>query len=146
MVAENRKRLGRQRARRNVEDRGGQLAGDLVHIGDHQQQALRGGEGGSERAGLQCAVQRARRAAFALHLDHRGHRAPDVRFQLGGPLVGPFAHGRRGRNRVNGDDFVDLVGHIGRGFIAVDGDFRACDAGWTGQNFPLLLGLRMIVA
>jgi hypothetical protein len=39
-----------------VEDGAGQLARDLVHIGDHQQQALRGGEGGGQRAGLQRAV------------------------------------------------------------------------------------------
>ena len=80
MVAENGKRLRGQRARRNVEDRGGEFAGDLEHIGDHQQQALRGREGGSERAGLQCAMQRAGRSAFALHFDHRGHGAPDVGF------------------------------------------------------------------
>ena len=57
----------------------GQLAGDLVHVGDHQQQALRRGEGGGERAGLQRAVEGAGGAAFALHLDHRRHGAPDVR-------------------------------------------------------------------
>ena len=38
--------------------RRGQLAGDLEHVGDHQQQALRRREGGGQRAGLQ-----ARRAA-----------------------------------------------------------------------------------
>jgi hypothetical protein len=37
-----------------MEDRGGQLAGDLVHIGDHQQQPLRGREGRGQRTGLQA--------------------------------------------------------------------------------------------
>ena len=57
---------------------GGQLAGDLVHVGDHQQQALRRREGRRQRAGLQRAVNGAGRAAFALHLDHRRDGAPDV--------------------------------------------------------------------
>jgi len=40
MVAEDRKRLGRQRARRHMKHRGSQLARDLVHVGDHQEQTL----------------------------------------------------------------------------------------------------------
>jgi hypothetical protein len=51
----------------------GQLAGDLVHVGDHQQQTLAGGEGRRQRAGLQRAVHRAGGAAFRLHLDDGGH-------------------------------------------------------------------------
>ena len=49
-----------------------QLARDLVHVGDHQQQALRRREGGRERARLQRAVDRAGRARLRLHLDHLG--------------------------------------------------------------------------
>ena len=41
------------------------------------------------------------------------------------------------------DDFVDLVGDVSRGFVAVNGDLRSGYAGWTGQNSPLFLGLRM---
>ena len=92
VVAEDGERVGGQRARRDVEHRGGQLAGDLEHVGDHQQQALRGGEGGGQRAGLQRAVQRAGGAAFALHLDHRRHGAPDVRSSVRrttGPPIRP---------------------------------------------------------
>jgi hypothetical protein len=50
-----------------------QLAGDLVHVRDHQQQALRRGEGRGQRTGLQRTVHRAGgagpRTAF---LDIRG--------------------------------------------------------------------------
>ena len=120
VVAEDRERLRGQRARRDVEHRRGQLAGDLVHVGDHQQQALRRGEGGGQRPGLQRAVQRAGGAAFALHLDHRRHGAPDVGLLFGGPLVRPFAHGGGRRDRINGDDFVGLVGDVGGRFVAVD--------------------------
>ena len=44
VVAEDRQRLACQRAGRDVKDRGRQFAGDLVHRGDHQQQALAGGK------------------------------------------------------------------------------------------------------
>jgi len=60
----------------------GQLAGDLVHIRDHQQQTLRRGKGGGKRAGLQGAVHRASRAAFGLHLSHGGDGPPQVRDAL----------------------------------------------------------------
>ena len=45
VIAEDRKRLRGQRARRDVKDRRRQFAGDLVHVRDHQEQSLRSGEG-----------------------------------------------------------------------------------------------------
>ncbi|OQC55923.1 MAG: hypothetical protein BWX54_01657 [Verrucomicrobia bacterium ADurb.Bin018] len=123
MVAKNGQRRGRQRARRNVEHGRGQLTRDLIHIGDHQQEALRGGEGGRQRTGLQRTVNRARRAAFGLHFHHGGHRAPDVGFAFAHPFIGPFAHVGGGRNWINGGNFRGLISDVGGGFIAVnDGD------------------------
>ena len=78
MIAKDRERLGGQGAGGNMEDGRGQLAGDLEHVGDHQQQALRGGEGGGQRAGLQGAVHCARGAAFGLHFDDQWDGAPQV--------------------------------------------------------------------
>ena len=46
VVAEDGERLGGQGAGGDVEHRAGEFAGDLVHVGDHQQQALRCREGG----------------------------------------------------------------------------------------------------
>ena len=60
VVAEDRQPLRRQRPRGHVQHRRGELAGDLVHVRDHQQQALGGGERRRERSALQRAVQRAR--------------------------------------------------------------------------------------
>jgi hypothetical protein len=37
VVAEDRKRVRRERARRHMDDRRSQFAGDLVHVGNHQQ-------------------------------------------------------------------------------------------------------------
>src|SRR4029453_10999977 len=43
--AEDRQGVGGDRGGGHVDDRRGQLAGDLEHVGQHQQQALGGGEG-----------------------------------------------------------------------------------------------------
>ena len=83
MIAENGKAMCGNGARRNMEDRAGEFARDLVHVGDHQQQTLRGGEGGGERAGLQCAMHCARRAAFGLHFDHERDGAPEILLAFG---------------------------------------------------------------
>ena len=121
MVAEDRQALGRQRAGGDVEHRRGQLAGDLVHVGDHQHEPLRRGEGGGQRPGLQRAVRRAGRAALALHFHHHGHAAPDVLDAFRGPLVGQFSHGRGWGNGIDGANFVDPIGDVGGGLVAFDG-------------------------
>ena len=69
-----------------------QFAGNLVHVWDHQQEALRRGKRRRQGAGLQGTVDSACRATLALHFHHAGHRAPDIRNTFRGPLVGPFAH------------------------------------------------------
>ena len=76
VVAEDRERVRRERARRDVQAERRQLAGDLVQVRDHQQQALRRRERRRERAGLQRAVDGARGAALRLHLDDVGHARP----------------------------------------------------------------------
>ena len=101
VVAEDRQRLRRQRARRNVKHRRRQLARDLEHVGQHQQQTLRRRERRRQRARLQRAMHCAGGAAFALHLLHDRDVAPDIRHALGRPFVGQFRHrrGRRDRDR-----------------------------------------------
>ena len=106
VVAEDRQALRRERPGGDVQHRRRQLAGDLVHVRDHQQQALRRGECRGERAALERAVQRAGGSALALHLDHRGHAAPDVGAALARPLVGQLGHRRGRRDR---EDAADLV-------------------------------------
>jgi hypothetical protein len=79
VVAEDRQRVGGDGAGGDVDDRRRELAGDLEHVGDHQQQALRRGERRGQRALLQRAVQAPGGAGLGLHLDHVGDRAPQVR-------------------------------------------------------------------
>ncbi len=68
--------VGSDRAGGNVKDRRRQFAGDLVHVGDHQQQSLRGRERGGQRPGLQGTMDGAGSAPFGLQFDDGGHRAP----------------------------------------------------------------------
>ena len=78
VVAEDGQSVSGQSSRGNMEDRGGQLTGDLVHIRNHEQETLRGREGARQRAGLQGSVHSAAGAAFGLHFHDAGHRAPDI--------------------------------------------------------------------
>ena len=59
VVAEDRERVGRDGPGGDVDHRGRQLAGDLEHVGDHQQQALRRGE--RRRRARPSAARRAAR-------------------------------------------------------------------------------------
>ena len=87
MVAEDREGMRGHGAGGDVQHRRSQFSGDFEHVGNHQQQALRGGKGGAQRSGLERAMQRTRSAAFALHLHHMGDRAPDVGLHFRRPLV-----------------------------------------------------------
>ena len=90
------------------------------HVGDHQQEALRGGEAAGERSSLQRSVQRPGSAGLRLHLDDVGHDAPQVRRAGGRPAVGRLTHGRGGRDRVDRQYLAEGVGDPRRRLIAVD--------------------------
>ena len=120
VIAKDGKRLRGERTRRDVKNGRSQFARDLVHVWDHQEQTLRSGERCAERAGLERAMDRPGGAAFTLHLEDGGHRAPQVLHPAGCPGIGPFAHRRRRCDRVNGDDFVQRVGNARDGFVSID--------------------------
>ncbi len=93
VIAEDGERVGGDSPGSHVHHAGEQLARDLEEIRDHEQEPLGGGEGGAERALQQRAVDRAGSTRLALHLDHLGDGAPEVRLRLGAPHVGELAHG-----------------------------------------------------
>ena len=64
MVAEDRQRVAGERTGRHVEYTGQKLAGDLVHVGDHQQETLRCGVGGGQGSGLERTVNGTGGTAF----------------------------------------------------------------------------------
>ena len=122
VIAEDRQRLRRERSRRDVKDAGRQLARDLVHVGQHQQQSLRRRERRREGAALQRAVHGAGGAAFRLHLLDDRNLSPDVLEAPGRPGVGQLRHRRRGRDREDGEDLVDAIRDVGCSRVAVHDD------------------------
>ncbi len=93
VVAEDVQRVGRHGTGGDVEHAGQQLTGDLVHVRDHQQQALRGGVGGGQSTGAEGAVHRAGSTGLGLHLDDLDRGAEDVLQASGRPLVDHVGHG-----------------------------------------------------
>ena len=121
MVAEDRQRLGREGAGRNVEDGREHLAGDLVHVRNHQQQPLAGRVGRGQRTGRKRTVHRTGSAGFGLHFNNFKLLAEHVLLALAGPDVGVLAH-RRGRgDRVDRRHLAERVGNVRRRVIPVDG-------------------------
>ena len=138
MVAEDRQSLRCNRSGRHVDDSRGQFTGDLVHVRDHQQQALRRGEGRGQRAALQGAVQSARRSTLALHFDHRRDGAPHIGPLRAGPFVGQLGHRRRRRDRVDAAHLVEPVGDRDGSLVAVHRGAGHVGSGnismaWTGH-------------
>ena len=103
----------------DVEHAGEQLARDLVHVGDHQQQALGRGVGGGQGACVQGAVDSAGSAGLSLHLLNFDRRTENV-FPAGSrPLVNIVGHGAGGGNGVDCCDFGECVGYMGGRVVAV---------------------------
>ena len=113
VVAEDREGVRRDRPGRDVDDRRRQLAGDLEHVGDHQEQALRRRERRRQGTLLERAVEGARRARLGLHLDDVRDLAPQVRPAGSGPVVAVLGHRRGRRDRVDRDHLADGVGDRG---------------------------------
>ena len=112
-----------QRTGAHVEDAGQQLAGDLVHVRDHQQQALRRGERRGERAGLQRAVHGTGSAGFGLHLSDADRLTKKILAIVRSPVVRDFRHrGRRG-DRVDRCHFAERISDVADSGIAVNGHF-----------------------
>ena len=110
----------------DMEHAGQQLAGDLVHIGDHQQQALRGGVGGGQRTGGQRAVDGTGSAGLGLHLAHLHRGAEDVFLTSSGPLVNQVCHGRGRGDRIDARHFGKCVADICGRVVTVHGLELSC--------------------
>ncbi len=94
MVAEDTQRVGSESTCRNMEYAGEKLAGDFIHVRDHQEKTLRSGVGSGQRAGLQRAVDCACGATFTLHLLHEYCLSENVLPACSRPVVYVFRHGR----------------------------------------------------
>ncbi len=119
MVAEDGKSLCCQGTCRNVEHAREKLAGDFIHIGDHQQETLRCGVGGGEGTGLQRAVNGTGGTGFALHLDHFHGLTENVFSAACTPFVNVFGHRRRRGDRIDGGHFAKHVGYVRSSAVTV---------------------------
>ena len=104
MITVNVQRVGSYAASGYVDHAGQQLTGDFIHVGDHQQKALRSGKGSGQSAALQRAVHRTRSAGLGLHFHNLYLLAKQVFLALGRPFVRHFRHDGRRRDGVNRSD------------------------------------------
>ena len=102
-----------------MEDAGEKFTGDLVHVGDHEQEALRSREGGGQSTGDQRTVHSTGSTSFGLHFTDGDSLIHQVLLALGRPFVGQFAHDGRGRDGVDGGNVAQGVGNVRGGGIAV---------------------------
>ena len=126
VVAEDVQRVGGDGTGRNMEDARQQFAGELIHVGDHEQQALGGGIGGGQGAGGQRAVHGARRARLGLHLHDLDGGAEDILTACGGPLVDVVGHRAGRRDRVDPRYLGKRIADMRCRGIAVHGEFVSC--------------------
>ena len=125
VVTEDVQRLGGDGTGRHIEHAGQALRRDLVHVGDHQQQALGSGEGGGDGAGAKRTVNSAGGAGLGLHLNNLDLVAEDVLQARRAPLVNGVGHGAGGGDGVDGSNVGERIGYMrGRG-IAIHGLFRS---------------------
>ena len=119
VVAEDGERMGAHGTGRHVQHAGQALAGDAVHGGDHQHQALGRGEAGGQSTGLQRTVTGAAGAGLGLHLHQTNRLAEDVLLAVGRPRVGVLRHRAGGCDGVDGCDLGERIGDVCRRLVAV---------------------------
>mmetsp|Transcript_45432 Transcript_45432/g.141125 ORF Transcript_45432/g.141125 Transcript_45432/m.141125 type:complete len:283 (+) Transcript_45432:4426-5274(+) len=91
----------------NVDDAGHELASDLVHVWDHEQQSLGGRKGCAETARCHASVQRSGCTGLRLELLHVQLAAEDVLDPSHRPSLTDLGHGR---GRGDGED-EGVLGH-----------------------------------
>ena len=121
VVAEDVQRVGGNGTGGDVEHAGQLLGCDLVHVGDHQQQALRGGVRGGQGAGAQRTVYGTGRAGFGLHFNHLHLGAEDILLAVGTPLVDKVSHGRGRGDGVDGGYLGKRIAHMRGSVVAIHG-------------------------
>ena len=121
VIAEDVQRGRRERTRRHMEDTGEQLAGNLVEVRNHQQEALRRRVGRRQSACLQRAVHSASGTGLRLHLDDANRLSEQVLFAMRGHLIHMLRHRRGRRDRIDRCDIRKRIRDVGGSRVAVHG-------------------------
>ena len=121
VVAEDVQGVGSECARGDVEDARQQLAGYLVEIRDHQQEALGSRVRRRQCTGLQRAVHSAGSAGLGLQLDDLDLLAEEILRSLGSHFIYMLSHRRGRRDRVDRRDVGESIGDVGGSCVAVHG-------------------------
>ena len=119
VVAKDVQRLRGDGTGAHVEDRGELLGSDLVHVGDHEEQALGCGIGAREGTCAKRAVNGACGAGLRLHLNNLDRSTKDILHALSGPLVDVVGHRARRRDRVDARHLRVGIRHPSRSLVAV---------------------------
>ena len=120
MVTEDRKRMRGKRPCGNVKYAGQELAGDLIHVRDHKQQALRRRKRRRKGTSSERTVNGTRGAAFRLQLGDF-HRLPeDILSSRRSPFVAGLRHWRGRSDRVNRADIRKRICNVRGSGITVD--------------------------
>ena len=126
MVTEDVERMGSHAARRNVDNAGQKLSGDLVHIRDHEEKSLGCREGGGQCAGCKASVNRACGTRLGLHFDDLYGVAENVLHPGRRPGVGQLCHNAGRRDGVDGGNFRKRIGNVCGGGVTVHRDLFSC--------------------
>ena len=126
MISEDGQGVGRESSRRYVDDAGEKLAGDLIHIRDHEEQALGRRVGRRQRACLQGAVYGAGRAALGLHLNDADLLPENVLQSVSGPRIRDLRHNGRGSDGIDCGNFRERVRNVRGSVVAVHGYHFSC--------------------
>ena len=132
--------MGRYTAGRYVDYAGQQLAGDFIHVGDHQQKALRSGKGGGQRTALQRAVYGTGSAGLRLHFHNFYLLAEQVFLSICRPFVRHFRHYGRRRDGVNRSNVGKGVRCVRRSVVTIHGLHFSCHSVIPPLNFCILAG------
>mmetsp|Transcript_373 Transcript_373/g.902 ORF Transcript_373/g.902 Transcript_373/m.902 type:complete len:222 (-) Transcript_373:54-719(-) len=119
MISEDRERLACQGPRCHMEDARHKLSCDLVHVGNHEQETLRGRESRGQSAHGQASMYSASRSRFGLQLRNAHGHAENVAQALRRPGLGELSHGRGRRDGEDEAIIAQAVGHVSCGLAPV---------------------------
>lgn len=119
MVAENRKGMAGEGARADVKHTWEQLAGNLIHVGNHQQQSLTGCIGSCQSSCLKRAVNGTGSTPFALHFLNVNGTSEHILAACGRPFIDIFSHCRRRCDGIDGGYLCEQIADMGGCLVAI---------------------------